>query len=260
MGGGGSSRGRSKGGGEKKHPVRDFFRKVKEFFFGSSDKSSDAIGRTDSYDSEKAEIQETLRVSKAFEEFRTLVSQEAEEFEKKAITECWDQIDQLMDFLHKINNNDYNGEKLRLNLTAMERENREIVESIHGSIKKDILAKINLDNPVCHQILIMPAGSEKKKAMNDFMKQAVRESMDNLSSKIKKALNKNCDNIEDRISARLTDITDTLESKTVVFKDFAKLAIADKKELERKQLEVSEKMTEASLWLDLLKTEQGDEN
>lgn len=262
MGGGGGSRhsgGSSKGGGgykPEKHPIRDFFKKVKEFFFGSSESSSNDIANTNSYDSGKAELEETLRVSKAFEEFRTLVSQKAEEFEKNAVSECWDQLDELMDFLRSINNKDYSGEKLRINLTAMERENREIVDSIHGSIKKDILAKVSLDNPECQQILTMDAGQKKKEAMNDYMNKAIRVSMDNLASRIKKSLNKNCDNIEDRISARLADISDTLEAKTKDFNDFSKLASGNKKDLEKKQLEVSGKMAEYSIWLNLLDSGQ----
>ena len=237
---------------EEKHPIRTFFRKIKEFFFGVPDDSSNIISTTSAYDPEKARIEETLRINKALEDFRTLVSEKADEIEKKAISECWSQIDALMDFLHKINDKDYNGEKLRINLSAIECDNREIVDEIHGSIKKDILSKVNLDNLECKQILAMESGSQKKKAMNEFMVDSIRKAMSILATKIKKSLNKNCNNIEDRISARLADITNTLEVKTAEFDEFSTLANGDKKEHENKQIEISSKMAEYSIWLNLL--------
>lgn len=246
------SGGRIKTEEERKHPIRTLFKKIKEFILGAPRYSSNTIGSTSAYDPEKARIEETLRINNALEEFRTLVSEKADEFESNAIRECWDQIDELMDFLHEINDKDYNGEKLHINLSAMERDNREIVDEIHGSIKKDILSKVNLDNLECKQILAMEAGSQKKKAMNEFMIDSIRKSMKILASRIKKSLNKNCNNIEDRISARLADITNTLEVKTAEFDEFSKLANGDKNEHEKKQIQISAKIAEYSMWLNLL--------
>lgn len=240
--GGGSSRRRKHGGGSS----------YSSYESAAADTSSSNISKINAYDAETASIQETLRINKALEEFRDMVSKLSEKNEKQIINYCWELLDEFMDLLRDINDKDYNGEKLRLNIRAMERENRKIVDEIHGSIKKDIMAKINLDNAKCKEILEMESGSKKKKAMREFQGKALDEAVDKLIERLKKSLYKNCDDIEDRISTRLFDISAKCEAAAASFKDFSEIVDNDANEHENKRLNISYQMAINSLWLELL--------
>lgn len=254
------------GGGGGYHPPKKpnpilegpkkIWKKIKEFFFGS-DESSSSIGSYNSYDSSTAELQETLRISKALEEFRVEVSKQSDKLEEELVSACWEQLDELMAFLRTINDKDYGSVKLKLNLSAMERDNRELVDGIHGSIRKDILAKVNVDNPECEQILRMSAGSEKRLAMKRFMDSAITVSINNLTKKLKKSIEKNCDDIEDKISERLSDINENLETKLKEFDRLSKLSEGETEKLEERQIAVASQMAIYSMWLNLIEMEKG---
>ncbi len=237
------------GGSSRPNPILHPIKFIKSFFQGSSSGSS-RVAETDSYNASTAELQETLRVSKALEEFRASVTEQSESYEQNLVSYCWEQMDEMMKFLHSINEKDYNGVKLKLNLKSMERENRELVDSIHGSVKKDVLAKVNIDNPECEKILLMNAGEEKRVAMKNFMDESIKKSLNNLSRHLKNTLSKQCDTIDESISARLSDITDSMNTKISQFAEFEKLANGDSAELEEKQLNVSREMAISGLWLD----------
>lgn len=241
MGGGDSHRKKKPGGGGSLSS-----------YDSASERSSGNISKINAYDAETASLQETLRINKALGEFRDMVSKLSEKNEKQVIKYCWEQLDEFMDLLRDINDKDYNGEKLRLNIRAMERGNREIVDGINGSIRKDILSKVNLDNAECKTILEMESGAKKKKAMREFQAEALNEAVDKLIERLKKSLYKNCDDIEDRISTRLSDLSAKCASTAASFKEFSEIVENDSNEHENKQLQISYQMAVNSLWLELL--------
>ena len=251
MGGGGGSSG---GGFFKKAKdwVKDKAEKIWSWFRGSSSSSSSSISQEAAYDMNSAELQQTLRINKSLEEFRSTVSEGSDKIEHEIVEICWNQIDELMAFLKSINNKEYCGTRLKLNLSAMERENREIINGIYGSVRKDVLAKVNIDNPDCERILLMEAGAAKRNEMKNFMDEAVRASINNLTKKLKNSLNKSCDGIEDRIEVRLSDINDNVEAKMKAFNEFSSLAKGDRQKLEEKRIAVSKQMAEYSIWLNLI--------
>lgn len=227
------------------HPIRDkiggVFRRI---FGGSSSGTSRRVSREDSYDPDKAMMEETIRIQQELTEFLKKCEGQSDVLERDVLEDARESIDSMMKFLESINEKKYAGQKLNLNLKKIERENNRLIDdTVHGFIKKKIQKRVSLDDSGCLSVLKMSPGSEKEKAMSDFLNEVLKSALDGLVKEIKKSLNKQMESVQEQIEDKITLYTNLSNDKLTSFKEIEKIKNSDEEELEKKVVELAYKQS-----------------
>lgn len=174
---------------------------LKKIFGGSENENS--AGKIESYNSNKAKLEETLAVNKFFTDFRTKIEDTADDLERKAVKNARETIDSVVEYIKKINKKEFSRNALNINVERLLRENRKTEDIIYGSIKRQVQRRISLDDNECEKILEMPAGNKKDSAMNEYCKKVLKESVVDLGENIKKSMHEQIENLSDQINERI---------------------------------------------------------
>lgn len=225
------------GGGGGFNPIRIIVEKVKDFFGGTTSRRSSSYAREDSYDSQTASLQETMRINQSLTEFRLDIERESDQLERDVIKESRYTLDQFLKSIRAYNNKIYGGRKLNINIDAIERENRDTEDMIHGYIKKRVQKRVSLDDNECLEILKMQKGSQKSAAMKRFMDKVLRDALSDLSNELRKITYKQCDNVIDKIQSRLYDIEESSADAVTQFEAISLMRESDEVGLETKKAE-----------------------
>lgn len=241
----------SGGGGSvfrpRKDPVREMAEKIvsktvnwvkDKVFGGSSSSAGRSASREDSYDPDKARLEETLRINNILTEFRTSVEAKSDKFEKEVLSTAREALDDLVAYLTNINEEEYGGRKLHLNLTKIQRENRKTEDLIHGYIKKQAQKRVSLDDSECLRILKMPAGQEKEIEMTKFADSVLNDAVMELSEMVKKSMKEQCDNLSDQIQDRIEGVTFLVNEKLSKAKEIEALKAKDELSLQNEQVKM----------------------
>lgn len=222
--------------------VEDKVEKVKSFFFGSSKKTSKSVSNEDRYDPEKAKMEETLRINKILTEFRTDVEKQSDKLEKDILKQSRESLDHFTEELKRINDKDFGGKKLNINLDRLMRENRKTEDEIYGFIKKHVQRKVSLDNYECQEILKMKSGATKEKAMEDFSNKILREALTKLSKKIENSIKEQGENLSIQIEERIDFVQKNMEETLNKFKEIENLKLQDEIGLEEEKSKTAYKL------------------
>lgn len=207
--------------------------------FSSSKTVGSHASREDSYDPEKARMEETIRINKILTDYRLDVESKSDDFERTILKISRNSIDELLAFLKRINNKKYGNISLNLNLDKISRENRKTEDLIHGFIKKRIQKKVSLDDASCLKVLRMDAGQEKNKAMTSFADSIIKASIDQLTKEIRKSLEGQYDNIINQIENRIENVSYIMNDRVSKMKKIENLKSKDENNLQLEQLELS---------------------
>ncbi|MBQ7433517.1 MAG: hypothetical protein IJV50_08710 [Lachnospiraceae bacterium] len=210
---------------------------IKRIFGGS--KGSSSGGRTESYDSNVAELEATIKVQKALTEFKTDTQNRSTKFEEDIIKESREYLDEFINDMRKYNKIRYGGRSLNINISSIERENRKTEDKIHGFIVKKVATRISLDDSECLGILKMDAGAAKTNKLDEFYQKVLKEAVLELSDILRNSMEKQSDNIEERIQQRIDGIMDICETKTSEFERIQDVKESGEDEMEREQLRLS---------------------
>ena len=186
--------------------VKEAVKGVKELFSDSSSSTSRDIGEENSYDPEKAKMEETIRINDKLNSYRREIEARSDKLENDVLKISRNSIDSLVDSLKKINKKIYAGKTLSINIERMLRENRSMEDNIHGHIKKYVQKRVSIDDSECLEILKREKGHEKGCEMKIFLDKVLKEVMDELIKKIKKIIQEQSDNVSDHIQSRINDI------------------------------------------------------
>lgn len=235
------------------HPIKRAIEKVKDFFGGSSKKTSSNVAYSESFDSERATLQETIRLNKSLTEFRLDIETQSDKLENDIIKVSRTSLDYFIKMLKKQNKIEYAGRKLNLNINAIERDNRETEDMIHGFIKKRVLKDVSLDNSECLEVLSMEKGEEKKKAMKKFLDKVMSKAIIDLSEELKKVIRRQSENVEDKVQVRIDEIEHSLNDNMKNFDKIKSLKESDSAELEKEKLELISVSSVCSMGMAFLK-------
>ena len=119
---------------------------VKELF-GIGSRGSDGVGSTTSYDEQTSSVAETYKLQQELSKFREDTRVRSDRFENDVIRESRRYLDALMTEVRKYNRIRYGNNMLNVNLSQMERENRNTEDKIHGFIASRVVKRISLDEP-----------------------------------------------------------------------------------------------------------------
>lgn len=203
---------------------------------GGSEESSRYVGRTERYDPRAAKAEQTMRINRALEDLRQKMNQSSREVEDKSLAVTRETIDKLMTELQRINDTNYAGRKLNINISRLNRENKKAEEVVHGSFAKYIGKRISLDDKECSVILEMEAGIDKEQRMTNFVKKVTKESLDEIQKQIKNSLTEQMDNITAQVNDRLQTISFSAEEKVKDYEIISKNKVEDERHLEENLL------------------------
>ena len=222
----------------------------KRFFFCNNKSSSscsnccvgNSVSRESSYDSEKADLQATVRIQNALNEFKNDSQSRSEILENEVIKESRVCLDEFIEDLKKYNKIKYGKRSLNINISSIEHENRQTEDQIHGFITKRVIKRISLDDSECCNILKMEAGEEKTQKLNDFYMTVLKEAVSELSGLLRDTMEKQTNIVEDKIQQRIDSVVDMCESKTEEFKKIQKMKDVDESKIENEQIKLSHKV------------------
>lgn len=230
------------GGGKSGGIIRRTWEKVKNFFGGSSEAGS-STGREDSYDPEKARMEETIRINNILTTFRLDVESKSDRLEQEVLDMARESLDRTIQYLATINEKSYGGRKLNLNLQRVQRENRKTEDMIRGFIKKEVQKKVSLDNAKCLEILKMPAGAQKEREMTAYADSVLKQALNALTKKIETSMNKQCDNLLEQIQDRMEQVTSQVNEKVAKSLEISKMKEADEAKLQMEQSRIKYAVT-----------------
>lgn len=243
MGGGGCSK-------CDNHPIRDFF---KNLFSKPRTNTSAYISEQEIHDADKATLQEVVRINEALTEFRLQSEVQSDSLENKIIKDAREGLDAFLDMLKKQNHQTFAGRKLNLNISAIERDNREMEDMIHGFIKKRVQKEVSTNNSKCREVLMMEKGDAKKQAMDNFLKEVTSTAITDLSEELRKVIRRQSENVEDRVQVRIDEIEVSLNDNMKKFEKIKSLKETDSAELEKEKLELISVSSICSMGMALLK-------
>ena len=238
-----------------KHPILGRIPIVGKVFRNDTGSTGRIISQHESYDPEKAQLEQTIRIQQELTEFRMKCEKESDDLEKGALGEARKSLDEMIVFLKNINSKIYAGQKLNIDLERLRRNNRQTEDIINGYIKKRIQKRVSLDDDKCLEILKMDKGSQKEKKMTEFLNEVLKEAMYGLSGEIKKSMQQQFDNIEDQISNRIESYTELANEKIANFKELEKIKSSDEHNLEEKIAGLEYKHSLSVLALNMLNME-----
>lgn len=227
--------------------------RVKGLFRKTSDHTSSYISSEDIYDKDKSTIQQTMRINNALTDFRAETEIQTDTTENQIIKLSRSGLDQFLNMLTKQNEKTFAGRRLNLNISAIERDNRESEDMIHGFIKKRVMKEVSLDNDECLSILGMEKGEEKKKAMKKFLDKVMSKAITDLSEELRKVIRRQSENVEDRVQVRIDEIEVSLNDNMKKFEKIKSLKETDSAELEKEKLELISVSSICSMGMALLK-------
>lgn len=196
-------------------------------------------GSTESYDSKSADLEATLKVQKALDEFRSDTQSRSAKLENEIIKDSRESLDNFIDELRTYNKIRYGNKRLNINLSNIEREHRKTEDKIHGFIIKRVSKRISLDDSECLEILKLEPGAEKTKKLDEFYKKVLKEAVKELMDVLRDTMEKQTDIVEDKIQQRIDSIVDVCETKTADFEKIQKLKEKDESKIEQEQIRLS---------------------
>ena len=228
------------------------FAKLKEWLGGSS-RGSSSGGRTESYDDKSAELEATIKVQNALTQFRDDTRNRSERLENEIIKESRETLDDFLNDVKKYNNIKYGGNRLNVNLSQIERENRKTEDKIHGFIVKRVAKRVSLDDDECLAILKLNAGKEKENKLDEFYKKVLKEAIKDLEEVLRDAMEKQTDIVEDHISSRIENVVSIVTNKTNDFNKIQQVKNSDESKMEQEQIKLSHIVAMCNQGLSLLK-------
>ena len=211
---------------------------VKELF-GIGSRGSDGVGSTTSYDEQTASVAETYKLQQELSKFREDTRVRSDRFENDVIRESRRYLDTLMTEVRKYNRIRYGNNMLNVNLSQMERENRNTEDRIHGFIASRVVKRISLDDEECKSILKLDPGRQKTKRLNEFYRKVLKEALTELKDLLRESMKNQVLIVEDHIVGRMDTITYTVTSKTNEFNKIQDIKDTDESKMEQEQIRMS---------------------
>jgi hypothetical protein len=161
------------------------------------DACTERIASEKSYDKREANIYTTDRLNEVLVSFSEGYSQQATAIENSCIRLVEEYYDRLINIIESAPNSVNN----TANIKALKSGKRRIAKTISGGIKEPLAKRMSLDDSECLRILKMDSGTEKKRAMTNFTKKVINESLDHLSKNVREALNDQTEDIQEYLNS-----------------------------------------------------------
>ncbi|MCX8046296.1 MAG: hypothetical protein N3A70_05365 [Anoxybacillus gonensis] len=204
---------------------------------------SKKIREEDEYDPESARLEETRRINEALREYTRSLEDHADRLEERCLATCQEYIRLIVKDIEAINNRDYKGKKLNINLNRLERQLRDIEKSVKGTIKKKLSKRVSINDSECLRILKMEKGSDKESAMKQFADRVFKDALLELSENVRDVVLAQCDYVIEQMEDRLETITSSLENMMEQVAHFEELKERDEARIEEEKCDIYLKLS-----------------
>lgn len=203
-------------------------------------------GETDSYDKERARLEETKRINMILTDFSLNLEKKADEIERIAIDESKVYFEELINELNSTKSD------TGLNISRIKRTMNRVEREIKGNLKSYISKRVSIDDNECLEILKLEAGYKKETEMKKFSETILRQGLENLVKDIKGVIKEQNEIIKEVIEERLEDINYNLDRKINDFNLIESTQLKTEKEVENIKKELTMKIILSEACIDSL--------
>lgn len=164
-----------------------------------------------------------------------------EEATSKKESEIMDYINRsLNSFLREIrtlNQNDYGGKKLNINLDLIKKKNDELKSHVVGCIGNVLNKRLVQTDKELGIILEERDDKKRKKNFDSFVDRVQKEALKQFKKEIEETVNQQSELVKKEISARLNEVNKSMEESIQEYTSILESKKKDSQELEKKQVE-----------------------
>lgn len=217
--------------------VKSVAKKVWNTLTGSSESTAREVGDSDRYDRELATARETARINEALSDFKNSAGEQSVALEDRLSDACEEVFEGLLDHVEKLNAKDFCGSTLNIPTRKIRSDNRRILRGIRGSLKKEVLPKVSIDDSGCLEILKMQKGEDKRKRMLGFINQTLIASINKLKRDLNRDVKDGIEYTKEQIEAGFDNLEGIFKSNLNSLK-LLKESAGDIEANERDQIKV----------------------
>lgn len=198
--------------------------------FSSNERTATTVGSSESYYRDTASADETRRVNYSLDEFKNRVVEQSADIENKLYDDCERMLDDLVDKLESMGGRKIGSNTLEINSRQLESDNKKLLKSIKGSIKKTVMPSVSIDNDECLSILELSAGSYKKQKMKKFIDNQVIDALRDLHYNIEDGIKNAVENVENMLENKSSQLENLSNSSVDLLNNFKNTSDADERE------------------------------
>lgn len=206
------------GTGIIRNTVKSAWNGIKSIFGSSSDDVSRDVGRSDSFEIERANAQRVQKMSEELLEYSKKYTTQSNELEQDVFDQITNTLDEIIDSLSEVENIRIDGKKIRINLKSLKKEMNNFKKSKRGCFINEIHKALSLDNKECLKILKLDSGKEKEKEMRSFLGKILKNELKNLSLLTEKTLKENLLYLEETLNDKIIEIEESVSEEIENFK------------------------------------------
>ncbi len=188
---------------------------VKDIFSGSSSSGySPRASKTAAHAKSNADMLAELKA-----ETRSAT----EKKEKKILEYINESMDKLLETLGEINQQDFGGKRLNINVKEMQNKNDDLKKEVVGFIGNYMDGRLVLSDPELSKILNESDDKKRKKKFDAFYIQLQGQAVDKLKSKIEITVHKQEEMIRKEIQNRMTEVDKNMQEATTAYEEILRM-------------------------------------
>lgn len=132
-------------------------------------------------------------------------------------------MDKLLETLGEINQQDFGGKRLNINVKEMQNKNDDLKKEVVGFIGNYMDGRLVLSDPELSKILNESDDKKRKKKFDAFYIQLQGQAVDKLKSKIEITVHKQEEMIRKEIQNRMTEVDKNMQEATTAYEEILRM-------------------------------------
>lgn len=208
------------------HPIRDFFRNL----FCSD---SCCVGNSSSPSASQRHAQE---VANELAEMKEKTEKTSSETEKKIMNYINSSMNSFMIEIDKINQEDFFGEKLNINTTAIKEKNDSLNKQVVGCVSSVLNTRLVQTDKELSTILEEKDKKKRKENFEKFVQKVEKQALSKLKKKIERTVNAQSQVVAKEIETRQKEINKRMEESIRELTEIMEIKEKSESDLKKKQL------------------------
>ncbi len=203
-----------------------------------------------SYDDKTAE--NTINTANELAEMQERANREGKKMGDAAFQEINGYIKKFLKQMEEINNNEYAGKRLNIDMDAINREVNTMKNAVKGFIGEKINERLVMTDAELAAILEEQDEKKRKRRFDDFYSQLHKDALRKLIDYIQDTIDGEYNMIATQIRTRLKEVENTMQEASQSYEEMKRLKAAGDKDLAAKQVEAMYRITLADIMLEEL--------
>lgn len=187
----------------------------------------------------KSDEKAAKKLADELADIKTEYEEKAKVAEDLIIREVSVNMDSLIEAIKKINEKEYGGRKLSINIKSLEERRDSLKNQVRGHISSVMHDRLTMTDPELSVILNEKNDDERSKKYHEFCDRLEASAKESLKEKVRNVADEQLKLVRSEIEHRIEDITRSLEASRKVYED---LVAANDKSIEEKDKLIVELM------------------